>query len=98
MPARLDILQFLEETALRMRRLAIDRPSSITADMLRIAADIAHEAALLEVELLDAGQMAEPPANELGTYANLVCRLTCLNWRGATEFNFFWVRGRYLGS
>jgi len=32
--------------------------------MLRIAADIAHEAALLEVELLDAGQMAEPPANE----------------------------------
>ena len=64
MPARLDILQFLEETALRMRRLAIDRSSSITADMLRIAADIAHEAALLEVELLDAGQMAEPPANE----------------------------------
>jgi len=55
MSRRLELLAFLQEAAVTLRRLAREQPSSISPELLRMADEIATEAAALEAELLDAG-------------------------------------------
>jgi hypothetical protein len=64
MSQRLEVLSFLQESATTLRQMARDRPSSISPDMIRIANEIAHAAAKLEAELIDAELIAPPPANQ----------------------------------
>jgi hypothetical protein len=60
MPGRLEILRFLRESSQDMRGLAMTHPSKISADMLRIADEIAADAIKLEAELIEAGLLPRP--------------------------------------
>ena len=64
MSGRLEVLAFLQESATRLRQMARERPCSISANMIKIADDIARDAARLEAELVDAGLIDQPTANE----------------------------------
>ena len=64
MPGRIEVLSYLQECALKLRHLARERPSSISAEMVRIADEIAQQAGRLEAELIDAELISTPPANQ----------------------------------
>lgn len=64
MPNRLQVLQFLKDSARRIREIATANPSKVTADLLRIADEIEADAANLEAELIEAGVIPKPPANQ----------------------------------
>lgn len=51
----LEFLAFLQEAATTLRRLARERPSSISIELLRLADQIAADAARLEAKMLDDG-------------------------------------------
>lgn len=58
------MLVYLRASATRMRRLAVEQPSAISPDLLRIADEIAADAATLESELVAAGLLSPATANE----------------------------------
>ena len=64
MPGRLEVLAFLQVSAAKMRRLAHDRPSTVSSELIRLADEIAIEAAKLEAELIGAGLVVPPAANQ----------------------------------
>ena len=64
MPGRLQVLKFLRDSEKRMREIAAQHPSGITPDLLRIADEIAADAAKLESELVAAGLIVPRGANE----------------------------------
>ena len=60
----LEILAFLQKTSVTLRKLARERASPVSPEMIRIADEIAHEAAKLEAELIDAELLTPRVANE----------------------------------
>lgn len=51
MPQRLDVLAFLHQCATTMHKMARERPSSVSFEMIRIADEIAREAEGLKPSL-----------------------------------------------
>ena len=64
MSDRLEVLAFLQETSLMLRKLARERASLISPEMIRVADEIARDAANLEAELLDTGLLTPDAANK----------------------------------
>jgi hypothetical protein len=55
MSNRLEVLAFLQKTSANLHKLARDRDTPLSAEMLRIADEIARETAKLEADLIEAG-------------------------------------------
>lgn len=55
MPERLEVLAYLQETTAKLHKLARERPTAISSEMIRLADEIARESAKLESELLGEG-------------------------------------------
>jgi predicted nucleic acid-binding protein len=61
---RVEILDYLQRVADRIRELARTNPSDMRYQVLAIADQIAEEAAGLEAELIDAGYLPPKPTKK----------------------------------
>lgn len=60
MPGRLKVLRFLRDSEAGMREIGATTPMKIVPDLLRIANDIADNAAKLKAELIEDGLIPDP--------------------------------------
>jgi hypothetical protein len=66
----LELLAVLQEAAVKLRQLARERSSSLSPELLRMADEIAADAATLEAELLDAGLLDAGLASQKAAHLN----------------------------